>query len=218
VIQDDFKEVLFKFVREACVEDVANIFVFGSVAKGTADNRSDIDLLVIFDTESEDIDRLEAKNRISELALSLEREYERALQIIFSNKRFSGLERYFIEKVFNEGILLYSKSPRIAIKGLEMESYSLLLYQVNNLDIKERLKVKRVLFGYKTSKKVKGRVYRTEKEGLVTEVGGCRLNSGTIMIHKKNTKRIEEALKEFRVKYKIVDIWLPDDSVIKIYD
>ena len=218
MIQDDFKEVLFKFVREACVEDVANIFVFGSVAKGTADNRSDIDLLVIFDTESEDIDRLEAKNRISELALSLEREYERALQIIFSNKRLSGLERYFIEKVFNEGILLYSKSPRIAVQGLEMESYGLFLYQVNNLDIKERLKVKRVLFGYKTSKKVKGRVYRTEKEGLVAEVGGCRLNSGTIMIPKKNTKRIEEALKEFRVKYKIVDIWLPDDSVIKIYD
>lgn len=218
MIQDDFKEVLFKFVREACVEDVANIFVFGSVAKGTADNRSDIDLLVIFDTESEDIDRLEAKNRISELALSLEREYERALQIIFSNKRLNGLERYFIEKVFNEGILLYSKSPRIAIKGLEMESYGLFLYQVNNLDIKERLKVKRVLFGYKTSKKVKGRVYRTEKEGLVAEVGGCRLNSGTIVIPKKNTKRIEEALKEFRVKYKIVDIWLPDDSVIKIYD
>ena len=218
MIQDDFKEVLFKFVREACVEDVANIFVFGSVAKGTADNRSDIDLLVIFDTESEDIDRLEAKNRISELALSLEREYERALQIIFSNKRLSGLERYFIEKVFNEGILLYSKSPRILIQGLEMESYSLFLYQVNNLDIKERLKVKRVLFGYKTSEKVKGRVYRTEKEGLVAEVGGCRLNSGTIVIPKKNTKRIEEALKEFRVKYKIVDIWLPDDSVIKIYD
>ena len=218
MIQDDFKEVLFKFVREACVEDVANIFVFGSVAKGTADNRSDIDLLVIFDTESEDIDRLEAKNRISELALSLEREYETALQIIFSNKRLSGLERYFIEKVFNEGILLYSKSPRILIQGLEMESYSLFLYQVNNLDIKERLKVKRVLFGYKTSKKVKGRVYRTEKEGLVAEVGGCRLNSGTIVIPKKNTKRIEEAFKEFKVKYKIVDIWLPDDSVIKIYD
>lgn len=217
MIQTEFKEALFKFIREACVKEIASIFLFGSVAKGTADNRSDIDLLVVFDTENKDIEGLEAKTRISEIALSIEREYERNLQIVFSNKRFSGLDDYFVEKVLSEGILLYSKSPRVSVNGLQLEAHVLLLYQVEGLDRKDRMKIKRVLFGYRSRKEVKGRVYRTEKEGLVSRLGGRHINPGAIVLPKKNVQDVEEKLKGFKVEYKIVDIWLSEDSVVKFY-
>ena len=74
MIQSEFKNMVFHFTRDAAREGVASIFLFGSVAKETADNRSDIDMLVVLDTYSKEFSRLEVTNIISELALHLEKE------------------------------------------------------------------------------------------------------------------------------------------------
>ncbi len=63
--------LVFKFPRPASVEGVAYIFLFGSVAKGNANRRWDVDILVVLDTFSQEFDSTEAKTRISELALTL---------------------------------------------------------------------------------------------------------------------------------------------------
>jgi predicted nucleotidyltransferase len=69
------------------VGGVAYIFLFGSVAKGDADLRSDVDILVVIDTFSQEFDSTEAKTRISELALTLEKEFDRNIQVVFTNKK-----------------------------------------------------------------------------------------------------------------------------------
>ena len=87
MIQEEFEDIVFEFAKKASrYEDVACIFLFGSVAKGDTDRRSDIDILVVFDADKEDID---AKNEVSDLALSLEKKYDRNVQVIFTNKDWS---------------------------------------------------------------------------------------------------------------------------------
>ncbi len=69
------------------MEGVAYIFLFGSVAKSDADRRSDVDILVVLDTYGHDFDSMEGKTRISELALTLEKEFDRNIQVVFTNKK-----------------------------------------------------------------------------------------------------------------------------------
>jgi predicted nucleotidyltransferase len=216
MIQDEFRELVFKFAREGATEGVAHIFLFGSVAKGDADRRSDVDLLVVFDTFSESFDDLKVKDRISELALYLEREYDRSIQVVFTNKNFDGLDSYFVKKVMREGIVLFSKSPSIKMKNLELEPYALILYSFNGVDKKERLKIGRLLYGHKTKKVVKGRIYESKKSGLVQELSGYHIAPGLIAIDQKNAEVLEKRLERLNINYKRIDMWLSNDDIIKI--
>ena len=57
-LQEEFRDLVFKFAREPSKKEVSYIFLFGSVAKGDADRRSDVDLLVVFDTDKEEYIRV----------------------------------------------------------------------------------------------------------------------------------------------------------------
>ena len=216
MIQEAFKDLVFKFAQHASVDGVAHIFLFGSVAKGDADKRSDIDLLVVMDTCSDDYEESETEKTISELALTLEKEYDRRIQVVLTNKGYKGLDAYFIEKVLKEGILLYSKAPAIAVGGLSAEPYSLIIYNLVKLDPKEKMKVKRLLYGSKSKKSIGNKTYENEKAGLVQQFQGARIGSGAIAVPYKNTKTIEDKLIKLSVTYKKIDFWVTGDGIKKL--
>lgn len=216
MIQDEFKDLVFKFAKHASVEEVAYIFLFGSVAKGDADRRSDIDLLVVLDSYDRDYEEVEARTRISELAFSLEKEHGKSIQLIFTNKNFEGLDDHFIEVVLNEGILLYSRSPSIRVNGLGLEHYVLVTYGLANLNPKNKMKVKRILYGQKTRKLIKDKSYESEKLGIVQTLQGMRVGAGVIAIPQKNIHNFREELSKLKVAFKEIDLWLPKDSIRKL--
>lgn len=217
MIQDEFREIVFKFVRETCIERVKHIFLFGSVAKGSADVRSDIDFLVVLDADREELEKLEAREKISEVALSLERLYGRNIEIVFCDRNFSDLEDYFIERVLSEGVVLYSVAPRIEVKGLQLDCYALIVYKLDGLDPKSKMKINRAMFGYRSRKVVKGRVYTTEKKGVVAEVGGSPIGRDALIVPRKYAKDVEQKLGSSNVRFKSIDMWLSEDNVVKIY-
>ena len=216
MIQEEFKELVFKFARHASVEDVANIFLFGSVAKGSADRRSDIDILVVFDTDNIDFEKMEAKTKLSELALSLEKEYDKNIQVVFTNKNYDGLDRYFIEGVMKEGILLYAKSPHIVIGSLELEYYAMVVFSLERLSCGDKMKVKRTLYGYKTRKLVNGKTYEREKIGLVQRLEGLRVGAGVIAVPRKNAYELEQELGKLKISFRKIDLWLPKDAITRL--
>lgn len=214
MIQEEFEELVFEFAKKASrYKKVAYIFLFGSIAKGEADRRSDIDLLVVFDTDKNDIT---TKEEISNLALSLEKKYDRNIQIIFTNKNFDGLDEYFIKEVIHEGILLYGVSPIVEVKGLELEPYTLMLYNLKKFTEKEKRKLKRLLYGHKTKKEVNGKMYRSEKRGLVEVLNGKHIGRGAIIIPKTKAHSLEKELEKVKIAYKRIDMWLAEDDVVKI--
>lgn len=216
MMQEEFREQIFKFVRYASVGEVAYIFLFGSVAKGDADRRSDIDIFIVFDTYDKDFENMEAKTRISELALTLEKEYDRRIQLIFTNKNYEGLDGHFIEEVFKEGILLFAKSPSIKVNGLNLEHYAMVMFSLEGLNSKDKMKIKRILYGYKTEKIVKGKRYKSEKVGFVQKLQGLRLGAGIIAIPSRNVPDIEKELNRLRLTFKEIDLWLTRDSIKKL--
>lgn len=216
MIQEEFKDLIFKFARHASVNEVAYIFLFGSVAKGDADRRSDIDILVVLDTFDKDFEDMEAKTKISELALTLEKEYDRRIQVIFTNKNYEGLDEHFIEEMIKEGILLYAKSPSVVVHGLKLEPYAMIMFSLENLNTKDKMKVKRILYGLSTKKVVKGRFYKSEKIGLVQQLQGIRVGAGVIAVPQKNVKLFEDELNKLKLTFKIIDLWLTKDNIRRL--
>ena len=216
MIQAEFKDLVFKFAKEASLKEVAYILLFGSVAKGDADRRSDIDLLVVFDTDSEDYDEFESKTSISQIALDLEKEFDRNIQILFSNRNFHGLDQYFVRRVMIEGILLYASPVKVEVDNLGLEPFALILYNLKDFDVKEQRKIRRLLLGHKTKKKVNIKTYESVKEGLIQDLDGKYIGGGLFTIPQKNVQAMEEWLEKSKVEFKRLDMWLAEDDIIKI--
>lgn len=217
MIQEEFKDVIFEFVNKALGKEIAYIFLFGSIAQGNADNRSDIDLLIVFDTYAKDFENSQIRNKISELSLHLEGKYNKNIQTVFTNKRFEGLDNYFVKEVMHKGILLYAKSPKIETKRVMLEPYVLVLYNLPKIDRKEKMKITRELLGHKTKKVVKGITHESKKEGIIKELGGKHLGRGNIIISQKKAGELEKALKGFNITYNKIDTWLAEDDIVKIH-
>ena len=115
-----------------------------------------------------------------------------------------------------KGILLYAKSPSITIQGLKLEHYTLIVFSLENLNAKEKVKVKRLLYGHKTKKIVKEKLYESEEPGLVRKLGGLRTGAGAVTVPKENLSTLEEELEKRRVKFKEIDIWLTPDSIQRL--
>lgn len=216
MIEDTFRDLVFEFAKEASKEGVAYIFLFGSVAKGDTDRRSDVDLLIVFDTYNKDFEDSEVRNVISGLALDLEKKYDKNIQVLFTNRNFVGLDEYFVKEIMSEGILLFARSPKLEIKGLELEPYTLILYNLKKFNEKEKMKLRRLLYGHTTRKEFKGRIYKSEKMGLVQKLDGKHIGAGAIVVPQKNIQSLEEKLEKFKIDYRRVDMWLTEDDVIKI--
>ena len=216
MIQAEFKDLVFKFAKEASLKEVAYIFLFGSVAKGDADRRSDIDLLVVFDTDSKDYDEFESKTSISQIALDLEKEFDRNIQVLFSNRNFHGLDQYFVRRVMIEGILLYASPVKVEVENLGLEPFALILYNLKNFDVKEQRKIRRLLLGHKTQKKVNVKTYESVKEGLIQGLDGKYIGGGLFTIPQKNVQAMEEWLEKSMVDFKRLEMWLAEDDIIKI--
>ncbi|MBA7669418.1 hypothetical protein ES703_77548 [subsurface metagenome] len=78
------------------------------------------------------------------------------------------------------------------------------------------MKLKRLLYGHTTRKKVKGRIYKSEKIGLVHHLDGNHIGAGFITVPQTKAQSLEKELEKFKLDYKRIDLWLTEDDLIKI--
>ena len=200
------RELVFEFAKKSSKFKPLAIFLYGSVARGTEDKRSDVDLLVIFDT-NKNPDLFKDRDDISKIALDLEKKYDKNIQLIFTNRYFDGVDQYFIHQILSEGIMLYGK-PYVKLKETMFTSYSIFSYSLQNLDQRGKMKVRKELSGYHVEKHYKGKVYKSHDEGLLSALDGKRLGAGCIFIPQNNSKVIKDLFDKLKVKYKEDIVWL----------
>lgn len=206
-MQKEFKDLVFEFAKLASdFDSVKAVSLFGSVAKGEADKRSDIDILVIFDTAG---NKFRDEDRLFTLSQELGKKYDKTVQVVFSNKNFDKLERKFIETILKEGIVLYGKLPSVKTNKLSLEPYSILNFDLDHLDKNNRNKLTRILTGYETKKKYKSKIYKSSSQGLIKEYECRKLGPSSIIVPFKNVNIFEKLFKSFNIKYNRVDIWIP---------
>ncbi len=181
--------------------EIESVIVFGSVARDQAGKESDLDVCLILKNES-------TKNDISNKILDLEKKYDKNINLVFSDSSFKGLDRQFIETILREGITVYGKKPDASIQQLELEPYEIIKFDLSNLDQSKKMKIKRLLYGIKTKKKYKGKIYTNKQEGLVEKLGGLRIGIASILIPEKNSWELEDILRENGVSLRKITIWL----------
>lgn len=190
-------------------EEIESIVLFGSLASGKFNEESDIDICVLFKQNTPKI----MEDTIFNYFLSLGKELNRSIQcVFFFPDDINNWDTIFIENILAEGQLLYGNSNynEILIKTLELKPYQIITLNLRLLNNSDKMKLKRILYGYKTSKKYSKKIYRYQKRGLVKELQGLKLGRGSFIIPEKFLLFVETKLKEFDIKFSNFRVWMQE--------
>lgn len=198
------RDIAFEFAREVSKHNVLYVLLFGSVAKGKADIESDIDLLVVLETDKP-FSELSEKEQILEIAFQLEKKYNRDIQVIVTNRQYDGLDSYFVAKVFGEGHLLYARSAQVVLNNMSLEAYTFVGFDLNGLSEEKKIKLCYKLYGART---YRGKRSVQQREGLLAQLGGQHLGHYAFLVPKRHLSSIEQLFDAFGVIYRTIDAWL----------
>lgn len=198
MISRRFKKACYEFAKRASIEDISNIILFGSVARGEAKKGSDIDLLILGEEE--------AREKVSEIALDIEKEYDISLQLVSENS-LEDLDPYFIKEILKEGIVLYGNLA-VKFKKLNLKPYSIISYSLKNLEHSEKMKLRRNLYGYSTKKKYKNKIYESSSKGLLKRIGGEKLGPSVLLVPRGKINLLEKRFEKFGIDYEKKDVYL----------
>ncbi len=190
-------------------EEIENIILFGSLASGKFSEESDIDICVIFKRSTPK----NLEGTIFNCFLNLEKELNRSIQCIFIfPEDINTWDRIFLENILAEGQLLFGNSNyyEVLIKALELQPYQIITLNLRALDSADKMKLKRILYGYKTKKKYSKKVYKYQKKGLVKELKGIKLGRGSFIIPEKHFILVENKLKKFDIRFSSFRAWMQE--------
>ncbi len=194
----DFSSFLMEKLGEKS-DNVVQIILFGSVARGEAEKDSDVDLFIetIDSTLEERINEIKEKfyssvkvKKYWEL-LEVKNEFHLTIGKI---KEWDDLKRSLIAN----GITLYGKyhgAPKL-------QHFYLFLVNPGTKRSKN-VSIWRSLYGYK--QRVGNKIY--EKEGLVKQYNGRKLARGVFIIPSEHASKLISFLKKNKFTYKIIQSW-----------
>jgi predicted nucleotidyltransferase len=175
--------------------EVRSIILFGSVAKGSFDRESDIDIFIETSRSDKEV----------RAALELFRKTEE-----YEKFRLAGIENEISVKcgrlddwkgikraAISGGIVLYG---RYAGKPQDLEHKSLFLLSVEGLPRSRKVKVWRKVYGYR--QKAGSRIYLSK--GLAEK----KLGKGAFLSTIESSQALLSFFKSNKVKYSILDIWV----------
>jgi len=200
-LQEEFKDVVFDFVKNIVnIEEIIQIILFGSVAKEEADARSDIDFFIILDRKNKNIQK-----QIQDIAYKIEKDYDRNIQLTFSEESLKGFDESFLEDIFTNGMIIFSRKHSIKVKSLKLNPFVIFSFSLKNLTQSDKMKIKRALYGGKSYSKYKKKIYKTKVTGLLTEEN--KLGKGSLIIERNKSKTIEKIFRRFDLEYKKMEVW-----------
>lgn len=203
---EKLKDIAFQFAKAVSGYNILYLVLFGSVAREDVTSTSDLDIFIVFDTKGPVEDK--GINEIGNIAHRLEAEHYISIQVIYSNRNYDGIDAYFLQKVFSEGIILYAKTVDVTLNSKQVKPFTIISYHINNLTQNEKMKLKTQLYGYKTEKKVKKKKYSSFFPGLLRQLGGRQLGLGTILVPTRHITPVEKLLRKFKARYSVTEAWL----------
>ena len=180
---------------EEVFSSINQVIIFGSVARGTAEKESDVDLF--FDTNK--------KNR-NVIRKKFEEFYTSREGLIFKTKGVSNqfqiiagrLEEWkeLHKSIESEGIVAYGQYISSAPEGLN--HYFIISWE--NLDIKNRGAFLNKIYGYKIGNK--------KYKGLIKKWGAKKIGKSAILLPIKYKQNFLEILSKYKIDYRIIDAYL----------
>ena len=196
----------FVFDNPESRKHIKSVILFGSVATGEHDEKSDIDLFVDVISESQ-ISAVEKTMKESEKRFypSVEKKWavigmEMPIRYIvgcLDSYTWKGIK----SDIISAGITLYGKYEGVK-EGLR--HYSMFSYDISKLDNKKKVLILRKLFGY--SQRRNSKTYRTE--GYLKEIGGMRIGRNCLLVMPEKSRNLQKFFTSFRITPEIREVWV----------
>jgi predicted nucleotidyltransferase len=184
------------------------VVLFGSAARAEMTKKSDIDLLLLFDTDHNPESGEEGKT-IFKRAIEIERKYklENPFSLVFLNIG-EDVDAEFVWEVVRDGTVLYYRHPPEGILGKEgyLSPAVLISYTFEGVPQKDRVHVNRVLYGYRSKKVHNGKEYLSERKGIIPRYGR-KLGRATFIVDARIGEEVQRLFDEKNVLYTATRIW-----------
>ncbi len=194
------QELIHKFVdRIKHLSDLECIFLYGSLARGEEDARSDIDLMLVFNAEK-------PKRHISEIMkIVTDLKPHREIRPVLTN--LCDYDPGFFLNVLREGKLLWGKLM-VSSEKLLLRPFVLISYDLSKVTAAKKVKTSRYVRGYRSTKVIDGKEKVYNYKGLKEKFGVKLISKGTILTPEENRKEILRFLDENGIDYQQLPIWL----------
>ena len=200
------KDAVFSLAQGLSSLDVYSVVLFGSVAKGTSTEESDIDILVLLNTEISPTK--EEEEEVFKIVFGVESKFNVHIEIIISNKNLIKLDKFFVQHVLNEGVVLYAKTPEIKIQDLALKPYVLISFFEKKLKQSKKMLFRRALYCYQSYKIIGKKKYISKSEGLLIKIHGIKVRSGVVLISSSHLDKLLSFLDKFRLPHYEHDLWM----------
>lgn len=183
MVREGYKRLVSElFFAAQEIPKLTHLVLYGSVSRGEDDRRSDIDLLLVFDSDKDpektDIAAV-AHEKIGKAFADAG--CEKAAQLTFTNLK--NIDSSFLERIAREGIIIWGKP----------------------LVLSDKILKPKVLFEYKVgggSRPEKVKFYRA-----VRNINAKKIKSG-ILVDEGNVEDAEKIFKLNRIEYRKSRIWI----------
>ena len=209
-IPQELYPVLTHFI--AWAGDIPNLraaILFGSVVTGEFRRKSDIDVLLLFDTDHNPELGPEAEAAL-ELAAEIARRYDLAHSFSFVMERLRGgdLDPHFLWEVTHEGVVIWADPALVLMSESHpgLEPALLVTYSTQGMTSRDKGALYRALYGYRVEKKTDDKTYVSEKQGLIAQVGR-RLGPGVVMVPARVAGRLIGLLEKRGASYTTTKVW-----------
>lgn len=184
---------------------IRSVILFGSVATGEYDEKSDVDLFIdVPEDAAAKVERIvrESEKRFYQIA---ERKWA-VMGVQLPIRCIVGsLDSYVWKEVKSDiistGLSLYGKYRGVK-EGLD--HCSLFSYDLSKISNKKKVSFIRSLFGY--SQKRGSREYRTE--GYLKDLGGSKLGRNALLIPVEKSRALQKFFSSYAITPEIREVWV----------
>lgn len=177
-------------------KNILQVILFGSVARGEENNKSDIDIAIVHDSEDK-----------FSLMQEVNKNKPKKIQTTFVHIKDLPKETELVGALSGDGLLLYGKPIVIQSNKLDLTAKVLIVYVLKMLTLTDKVKVSRALYGSVSKSSSGDKVYMTKTKGLAAEVGVDKLSNGVLLVDRKKAPKIINMLKRFGAKVREIPVW-----------
>lgn len=179
---------------------VRSAILYGSCARGTAREESDIDVLILVSDGA--VDRLRDSIHDIESAFDVT-----VSPIVLRPGEIDRLDRQFLDSVLREGIPLAGRPLSASLQELQLRPIRVVSFDLSHLPPSEKMRLYRLLDGYATVKRRGRKRYERRVDGFLKEVGGWRVGRGAVVVPEAALPRLEEILSKMKAKRWTIAAW-----------
>jgi predicted nucleotidyltransferase len=194
------RKLIDAFIEKVrAIPNIMGAVLFGSMARGDQDRRSDIDILLVVDDPKPRQFLSQVVHMISEL------HPHREIQVTLTNLR--DRDEGFLRVVFNEGKILFG-SFLLDAKGIALKHYLLISYDLTRINPVKQVRVSRMVHGYTSRKKVDGKIKEYTYKGLKGMEGVKVLSAGTVLLPIEIGRDFIKELRSMKVRSTTIEVYI----------